>query len=498
MIFLFLLASTLAVYKAANVSTSPYGINVHQVDNDILRKVKEAGIKWLRVGASWAGTEPTKGLYDWAQLDRVTAYADGNDLSLLLVVAYTPGWANNNKGIKYPADNVAEWENFVRIIVNRYKDRVKYWNIWNEPNSEEFFGRGKDVFVEEVFLPAARAVRETDPSAFIVGPELAHLNGTNSEWYFWMKYILEQAGDYIDVISHHIYKNEGVYYIYELLEAGETLIPSVQEIIQDTGNQSKQFWITETGWDTITFSEDVQAERYLQMLQERRSKFYPHKIFFYEIIDDPSPGISPWGILRADQSEKPAYVTYKDFIDGKYPDGNGGGSNEEPPNKPCFAEQVGGTGNGGRSQVKSNAGILDSLRQARDEVSRDFPAAHALIRLYYDLSEEMTNLSFKDSRLLGLGVELIHRSGHFIGHHRQSYLTRKIDPQIIQTAENLLQLLKGKNTSVTLKQVVAWGEKQLNYIRLMPLEDYFRSHLHKEKRILEQFQSSIEKKSREK
>lgn len=487
-----LLAGLSGVCEAANVSTSPYGINVHQVDNEVLRKVKDAGIKWIRVGASWAGTEPARGLYDWTQLDRITAYADSNDLSVLLVVAYTPGWANNNRGIKYPADNVADWENFVRIIVNRYKDRVKYWNLWNEPNSEDFFGEGKDVFVDQVFLPAARVVRDADPAAFIVGPELAHLTSGNSEWYFWMKYILEQAGDYIDIVSHHIYKNEGVYYIYELLEAGETLIPSVQEIIRDTGHQSKQFWITETGWDTANFSEDVQAERYLQMLQERREKLYPHKIFFYEIIDDPAPGISPWGILRSDRSEKPAYVTYKDYIAGKLPGGNGG-TTEEPAKKPCFAEQVGGAGNGGRSQVKN----LNALRLARDEISRDYPAARALVQLYYKMSDEMTGVSFSDSRLLHLGVKVIENSNRFIDKYRQSYLTRKVNPEVIAAAEQMLELLKDKNTSPMLKQVAAWGEKQLSYIKTMPLEDYFRLHLHKEVQVLENFQLSVEKNSKE-
>jgi Glycosyl hydrolases family 39 len=464
---------------SANVSTSPHGINVHLAENDVLQKVKDAGIKWIRTGANWAAVEATKGTYDWNQLDRTISYADSNDLSVLFVIAYTPGWANNNRGIKYPADNVAEWENFVRIVVNRYKDRVKYWNIWNEPNSEEFFGEGKDLFVQKVFLPAARVIRSTDPSAFIVGPELAHLTSINYEWYFWMKYILEEAGDYIDIISHHIYKNEGVYYIYELLETGESLIPSVQQIIEETGNQSKPFWITETGWDTATFSEEIQSERYLNMLKERRIKSYPNKIFFYEIKDDPATGITPWGILRIDLSEKAAYTVYKDFIAGKYPE-DGTGSNEEPAKKPCFAEKVSGEGNGGRWQVRGTTGILSALRLAREEVSRVYPAARNVVRLYYDISDEMILISFSDSRLLNLATKLVNDSGYFIDRNRDTYLTRMVDPAVIDSAQKFLQLMNEKSTSPTLRQVITWGKKQMGYIKTMPLADYFRLHLSKE------------------
>jgi hypothetical protein len=479
----------------ANVSTSPYGINVHLVGNDVLQKVKDAGIKWIRTGANWAAVEAGKGIYDWSQLDRVTAYADSNGLSILFVIAYTPGWANNNRGIKYPPDNTADWENFVRIVVNRYKNRVKYWNIWNEPNSEEFFGEGKDVFVQKIFLPAAKVIRSADPAAFIVGPELAHLTSVDSEWYFWMKYILEQAGDYIDIVSHHIYKNEGVYYVYELLEIGETLIPSVQEIIDEAGHRSKPFWITETGWDTSTFSEDVQAERYLDMLRERRAKLNPDKLFFYEIIDDPAPGVTPWGILHSDKSEKPAYQVYKDFIAGKYPVDGGGEGNGETGKKQCYAQQVGGSGSGGRSQVQ-NAGetfdIFGILRHARDEVSRFFPAARNVVRLYYDMSDELTRLSFSDSRLLRLGSEIVNGSGRFIARHRADYFNRAVDRRVIDAAEHLVRLLKEKKTTPYFNRVVTWGEKQLGYIKTMPLSDYFRLHLNREAKELNNFLKLVE------
>jgi hypothetical protein len=454
-----------------NVSTSPYGINVHQVGNDILQKVKDAGIKWIRVDVNWFAVEHAKGTYDWAQVDRVTDYAASNGLSMLLVIAYTPGWANGNAGFKFPADNIGDWENFVRLTVNRYKSKVKYWSIWNEPNSTDFFGLGKDEFVARVFLPAAKAIRIADPAAFIVGPELAHLTGTGAEWYFWMKYILTEAGTYIDVVSHHIYKNEGVYLVYEILETGEALIPSVQEVIEETGQRSKPFWITETGWDTATFSEGVQADRYLEMLQERRRKLYPHKLFFYEIIDDPSPGISPWGILRSNGSEKPAYTVYKDFIAGKYPNDGEGVDSGGGEKKKCLAEQVESSRDAsGRSQV------LSDLRNFRDDILQLFPSARPLVRMYYDFSDELIAHTLSDSRLYRLGIQLLEGSGRFIRRNPLSYLNKNPDPEVMSTAQRWLSLLKQKKLSKPLKKAITWGEGQLKLLKTIPLKEYLMLH----------------------
>ena len=455
----FLSLSWLFVYPA-NVSSLPYGINVHQADNDVLQKVVDAGIKWIRTGANWSAVEIQKGFFDWAQLDRVVNYAQVHGLSILFVIAYTPGWANGYKGIAYPPDKVGDWEHFVRVTITRYKDRVKYWSIWNEPNARDFFALGKDVFVEKIFLPAAQVIRDTDPSAFIVGPGLAHLTSLDVEWYFWMKYILTQCSDYIDIVSHHIYKNEGVDYIYELLEIGESLIPSVQEIIRDSGHDAKPFWITETGWNTSTFSEDVQADRYLSMLQKRREKGYPHKIFFYEIIDDPSPGIAPWGILRSDGGEKPAYGVYKDFIAGRYPDDGGGSDSGEQGSKQCFTQHATvSTRPGERSKILSN------LRIFRDTLRYWFPAAPGLIRSYYALNGEFLGLALADSRVFRLGIDLVHRFHRLIENPKPDFLNEPPGEGIISKTARLIALLKTKKTSRPFKNLVRWAESQLELLK---------------------------------
>ena len=465
---------------AANVSASSYGINAHLAGNEVLQKIKDAGIKWIRIDINWSAIEKNLGDFNYTDVDRVVNYADANDLSILAILAYTPAWANSNKGINYPADNVYYWKYFVQQTVYRYSSKIKYWVIWNEPNLEEFFALGKDVFVDRIFKPAAEIIRGTDPTAFIVGPGLSHLTSQGREWYFWMTYIFIRCGGDIDIVSHHIYKTQGADYIYQLLEEGENLIPSVKEVIEDSGLGDKPFWITETGWHTNEMSEQGQGDNYLEMLQTRKEKNYPQKLFFYEIIDDPTPGINPFGILRSNLGEKVAYTVYKDFIAGKYDDGGGGddGGGDDSGNK-CTTKEAASSASG------NNTRMLSGLRGFRDFLRAYSPAAGKLTQLYYRLSGEFVNLSNHDSRILRLGRQLVNDSYLLVKENLAAVLNKSLEKTTLAKAGQLLALLKEKNLSAAFRNMVLWAEKQLDFLGRATIGGYLSHHLDREMCVLE-------------
>jgi len=392
------------IIYAANVSSSPFGINVHLSENEVLQKVKDAGIKWIRIDLFWSEMEPAQGVYDFSRTDRVIDFAHQNDLSVLAIFESTPEWANNGKGANYPADSIADWRHFITVTVSRYQDRVKYWNVWNEPNVPEFFIGGKEAFLEKVFLPGVEAIRSTDSSAQIVGPELAHLVSTGKEWYLWLRYLLEYAGEHMDVISHHIYESLGIEFLFKKLEGGEIIdgieFPSVSQIVRETGNQYKPFWITETGWETWSISEQQQADYYLEMLQTRDEKRYPDKIFFYEIIDGSIAGIPPWGILKKTLEEKPAYKTYRDYISGD--------STDSDTDSSCFIEELINS----EASLRESRVLLKRFRQYRDEVLMPSSEGKRIVHCYYSLEKQLSRL-FQFNRMLKRTVaRLLKNIGH--------------------------------------------------------------------------------------
>jgi beta-glucosidase/6-phospho-beta-glucosidase/beta-galactosidase len=45
-------------------------------------------------------------------------------------------------GVHLPeeTEEMDAWLNFVGAAIERYKDRIIYWEIWNEPNHRKFWG----------------------------------------------------------------------------------------------------------------------------------------------------------------------------------------------------------------------------------------------------------------------------------------------------------------------------------------------------------------------
>jgi hypothetical protein len=453
---------------AITISALPYGTNVHLAQNDVLAKVKAAGITWIRIDVNWSAIETSKGNSVYTDVDRVVNYATANGLSVYASIGSTPGWANGKKGSTYPASNVQDWKNFVARTVARYKNQVKYWGIWNEPNLKNFFALGKDKFVQQILLPAAQTIRNADPAAFIVGPDLSHKTETGTEWYFWLKYILDNAGSYFDIISHHIYEDHGVYYMYELLEQGDQFIPAVKKIVEDSGQGSKPFWITETGWDTRKYSETMQSERYLDMLHTRARKNYPQKVFFYEIIDDPKA--EPFGILRSNLEAKPAYNAYRDYIAGLYPDP--GNPDEGKVNKKCFAEQ---TLDNGTAMAQDPA--LQKLRQSRDFLRGYSASARKTVDIYYDLNEEFMKIALADARVFKLGREILEQAQMLLAENGWIEMNRPLPESLFRNAATLTGIIKTEYPDTALAPLALLADQNLPLLGKMPLHDLLEFYL---------------------
>ncbi len=459
-----------AQLTAATISPLPYGINVHLAANEVLAKAKAAGIAWIRIDIDWSTIEASKGRFTFTEVDRVVNYASANGLSIYASIAYTPVWANNKKGRTFPANNVADWKSFVARVIARYKNQIKYWGIWNEPNLKNFFALGKDIFVQKVLLPAGQAIRAADPAAFIVGPDLSHKTAPGSEWYFWMKYILDNAGIYLDIISHHIYEDLGVYYMYELLEEGDKFIPSVKAIIEESGQGNKPFWITETGWNTSRYSEIMQANRYLDMLHNRARRNYPEKVFFYEIIDDPRASSGPFGILRSNLSAKPAYDTYRDYISGLLPDP--GNPDEDKTNKKCYAEQTAGNG----APLKQNA-ALQAMFRARDLLRGYSAAASSSVDIYYQWNEEFQALAMIDSRIFKLGREILEKAKTMLDEGGWRALDKPLPRDLFRNTRTLVGIIRDDYPDSPLAPLARLVERNLIVIGSAPARDLLEFYL---------------------
>jgi len=328
---LVLLLVSVARGAAAADPSSSFGINIHAPQwselASQLDKVKAAGIGWVRVDFIWAAVESQRGRYNWRGYDALVAAVRARGLQVYATLAYTPAWATDGPELTGVPRNPDDWLRFCLRAARRYRGKVLYWGLWNEPNLKRFWSGSRDQYVDVILKTGADAVHAGNPAAKVGGPELAHLTANGANWYDWLRQSLREAGDRLDFITHHVYDSDGNSAVTNRLAAStlfggqpslwQYVAPSVREVLENTGWTNKPFWLTETGWESGRVGESWQSVYYRGLLDDwfssQPGRNWIDKVFFYELKDGPDGSFS-WGILRSDGSSKPAYGAYQGFI----------------------------------------------------------------------------------------------------------------------------------------------------------------------------------------
>jgi hypothetical protein len=167
------------------------------------------GIKRLRMQAGWAKTEKVKGVYDWAWLDKIINDAHARGLEPWLEPGYgntiyiSGGGINLSAGIPSSEEALKAWDKWVAALVNRYKDKVKDWEVWNEPN----FGDNEintPEKVAELNIRTAEIIKKMQPNAKISGLAMGHIDLKYADKFFQF---IHQKGkmNLFDNMTYHDY-----------------------------------------------------------------------------------------------------------------------------------------------------------------------------------------------------------------------------------------------------------------------------------------------------
>ncbi len=302
-----LIFAFLFIFFAGSVvhAGSPWGITAHVPSSRDFGYISELGAKWVRVDFNWSDIEHAgKGSFSWEAHDAAVEEAVSSGRRVFGTIAYTPRWARAGGGHNEPPLNSSDWSDFVYECVRRYRGRVSHWGMWNEPNLPEFWAGSMQEYVHDILIPGARAVREADSSARVLGPELSGMN--RLYMLEFLEYVLSSAGSYIDIVTQHAYGQPGS--IFSFID--EEVLP-----VLDRHAPGREFWLTETGMRSDTAGEGSQADFFRQVCRGVRERDYIRKVFFYKLIDGHEP--EDWGILARDYREKEAFHAYRDEIHGR-------------------------------------------------------------------------------------------------------------------------------------------------------------------------------------
>lgn len=211
---------------------------------------------------NWPLLEPEKGKWNFETLDKTVALAEKNRVELLMTLGQSPRWASARPNDPSPyapgwsaePKNIEDWRNYVRTLATRYKGRIRYYEIWNEPNWKRFYTGS----LEEMLIlsrEAYRILKQVDPAIVVVSPSATD----GDEGVSWLKKYLDKGGgNFIDAIGFHFYV------VPQLPEATVPLIEKVRQVMVQHGLSNKLLWNTEAGWSNPKpFPSDELAAAYV-------------------------------------------------------------------------------------------------------------------------------------------------------------------------------------------------------------------------------------------
>lgn len=241
----FMLSTWCGDVHAEPVRIESFGMHVHELGRG--KKWPETTFGFLRLWDShttWRDIQPAKNSWRFRELDRHVEEAEGRGVRVLMTLGQTPQWAARNReadspygeGASSPPADIKSWATYVRTLANRYRGRIKHWEIWNEINVPHFWS-GDIREMVELERVAAEILKEADPSNFVLTPSV---QGGGFKWLD--RYMGEGGGSHADAISYHFYA------VTSEPEEIFRRVHAVREIAKRHGFSDKPIWNTETGW----------------------------------------------------------------------------------------------------------------------------------------------------------------------------------------------------------------------------------------------------------
>ncbi len=289
-----------------HTNVSPFGVNVflnEEVEPEkrelTVKLAAEAGFHWLRQEFPWQDIEiHGKGDFEdrrnlpprsaWEKYDQIVDLAEKYGLELIVRVSTPPAWSRargDEVGTFAPPDDFNDFGDFIYTLVSRYRGRIRYYQIWNEPNIYPEWGNypiSPEQYTELLKIGATRA-READPDVVIIAgalastialqPAAAPPNNALNDLIFLQRMYDAGAAPYFDIMAMQAYG----------LWSGPTdrrMHPRVmnygrpqfvRDLMVANGDAEKPIWISEMAWNAVP--DEVADKRFGQVTLEQQARY---------------------------------------------------------------------------------------------------------------------------------------------------------------------------------------------------------------------------------
>lgn len=239
--------------SSIQIKNSKIGIGFEKLDRDVFDPEKaydpvaELGVKWVRIQSGWQRTETAKGVYEFEWLDSIVDNLIRRGLKPWICLCYGNSLYDDLAKTVFGAvgcppifteEQREAWKNYVKAIVTRYKGKVEYFEVWNEPDGKWCWRTGPNATeLGEFNLATAKAVKEANPDAKVIGMCVCHREIT-----FLNEALETGAAEYLDFISFHEYTADETK-VFEKVKSYRALAkkynPQIELVQGESGSQSR-------------------------------------------------------------------------------------------------------------------------------------------------------------------------------------------------------------------------------------------------------------------
>jgi hypothetical protein len=267
--------------------------------------IARLGVKTLRLEFPWPLLEPRRGAFDWRRADYIVRKASRYRIAVQPVLVYSPSWAAASAS---SPPRARDFSRFVRRFAARYRRKIDYYELWNEPNFDRYWDGTQAEYIRTVLVPGYRAVKAADRRAKVL------LGGPTSADVGWLHGIYSNGGGrFFDVLTYHDYTGDPAELVRNAF--------AVRGVLEAQGQARKPIWLGEYG---------IQEPHIADVLQQRliRSALTQEmpvaRALWYSLRDDfpmtccpPAPVKSEfYGVMTDAYAPKQGYELMRQLLAG--------------------------------------------------------------------------------------------------------------------------------------------------------------------------------------
>ena len=197
-------------FVGINVALEQYSAADRQA---ALTRLKQNGFGWVRQRLDWGQLEPQSGAFDWSTSDAILQDISAAGLIPVVLLDGSPPWARaaldvgeHDNPLAPPVDPQS-FAHFATAFAARYRDQVRFYQIWDEPNVAPHWGNHhiEPIDYARLLKAAATAIRHADRDAVILTAALAPTADRGhtaiDEVYFLQRLYAAGAAPYFDAVA---------------------------------------------------------------------------------------------------------------------------------------------------------------------------------------------------------------------------------------------------------------------------------------------------------